>query len=94
MQPKKGDFLRQRITRQLFPLEQYLPSNVIDRGSLRLWEEQGKPDAFQRASLRVQELLGNYQRPQLEKHLEEELIDMVSGLAKEAGMEKLPALRL
>lgn len=41
-----------------------------------------------------QELLGNYQRPQLEKHLEEELIDMVSGLAKEAGMEKLPEINI
>lgn len=58
MQPKKGDFLRQRITRQLFPLEQYLPSDVMDRGSLRLWEEQGKPDAFQRASLRRARIVG------------------------------------
>jgi trimethylamine--corrinoid protein Co-methyltransferase len=33
----KGDFLKQRLTRQLVREEQYLPSAVIDRGSIRTW---------------------------------------------------------
>jgi hypothetical protein len=35
----KADFLKQKATRQLFPKEQHLPSPVIDRGSLRSWQE-------------------------------------------------------
>jgi len=88
----KGDFLRQRITRQLFPVEQYLPSEVIDRGSLRLWEEVGKPDAFQRAGVRVRELLENYQRPLIDEHCQDTLIALVEELAREAGMDALPEI--
>ncbi|PWH19670.1 MAG: hypothetical protein DDG59_01830 [Anaerolineae bacterium] len=90
----KGDFLRQRITKQLFSVEQYVPSQVIDRGSLRQWEEGGKADAFQRASQRVRELLETYQRPPMDEHCQEELFRIVNGLAKAAGMEALPRLEL
>ncbi len=45
----KGDFLKQKVTRQLFQKEQYLPSPVIDRGSLRGWQEMGGTDTFARA---------------------------------------------
>jgi trimethylamine--corrinoid protein Co-methyltransferase len=34
----KGDFLKQKVTRELFPKEQYLPSAVIDRDSIRGWQ--------------------------------------------------------
>ncbi|RCK74336.1 MAG: Trimethylamine:corrinoid methyltransferase [Anaerolineae bacterium] len=88
----KGDFLRQRITRQLFPVEQVLPSDVIDRSSLRLWEEAGKPDAFQRAGARVRDLLANYRRPPIDEACQEALVAMVRELAKEAGLDSLPKL--
>lgn len=90
----KGDFLRQRITRQLFPLEQYLPSEIIDRGSLRLWEENGRLDTFHRATHRVHELLESYQRPPIDDHCQNELIRRVQELAKAAGMNELPAIAL
>ena len=54
----KGDFLKQRITRDLFKKEQYLPSEVIDRDSLRGWQETGKQDAWQRAKVHDQETIG------------------------------------
>jgi trimethylamine--corrinoid protein Co-methyltransferase len=53
----KADFLKQKITRQLFRQEQCLPSNVIDRGSIRAWQEAGKSDAFARAKMRVNEYM-------------------------------------
>ncbi len=53
----KGDFLKQRITRDLFKKEQYLPSEVIDRDSLRGWQEAGKQDAWQRAKVRTRKVL-------------------------------------
>ncbi len=90
----KGDFLRQRLTRQLFPLEQYIPSEVIDRGSIRNWAESGKADASRRATQRVQELLETYQRPPIDAGCERALIDIVEAIAKEAGLSELPPIEL
>ncbi|MCL4298351.1 MAG: trimethylamine methyltransferase family protein [Anaerolineae bacterium] len=88
----KADFLKQKITRQLFAKEQYLPSGVIDRGSIRAWQAGGSLDTFARAKARVAELLAAYQRPPLPAEAERELGDMVTRLAREAGMEHLPEL--
>jgi len=86
----KGEFLKQKITRQLFAQEQYLPSAVIDRGSIRAWQESGAPDTFARARARTAELLAAYERPALPAEQERELQAMVERLAREAGMEQLP----
>jgi trimethylamine--corrinoid protein Co-methyltransferase len=88
----KGDFLKQKITRKLFRQEQYLPSNVIDRGSSRAWQEGGRPDTLARAKSRVTELLAAYERPSLPAEQERELHRMVTGLAHEAGMAQLPGV--
>lgn len=90
----KADFLKQKITRQLFRKEQYLPSAVIERGSLREWQANGAQDAFARARIRVQELISSYQRPAVDPALERELQKMVASLAKSAGMAQLPPLDL
>ncbi len=87
----KGEFLKQKITRQLFAKEQYLPSAVIDRGSVRAWQEEGKPDAVTRARQRVRELLSAYQPPQIPQEQVAELSQMVRQLAQQAGMDQLPA---
>jgi trimethylamine--corrinoid protein Co-methyltransferase len=88
----KGDFLKQRVTRELFSQEQYLPSDVIDRDSIRGWQQAGSMDTFARAKVRTQQLLDEYQRPQMDPAQEKELVSMVSSLAKNAGMDTLPAL--
>jgi trimethylamine--corrinoid protein Co-methyltransferase len=88
----KGDFLKLRDTRRLFPQEQYLPSKVIDRGSMRAWQEGGALDAFGRAKRRVQELLGAYCRPQLAANVERELMALVQREAKAVGLEELPGV--
>lgn len=86
----KGEFLKQKVTRQLFAKEQYIPSMVIDRGSVRGWQEEGGRDTFSRARVRTRELLQSYQPPALPPEQLDELRAMVAGLAREAGMEKLP----
>jgi trimethylamine--corrinoid protein Co-methyltransferase len=86
----KGDFLKQKITRKLFRQEQYLPSNVIDRGSIRVWQEGGSQDTLARAKSRLIELLAAYERPSLPAEQERELYRLVTGLAREAGMAQLP----
>ena len=88
----KADFLKQRITRELFAVEQYLPSAIIDRDSLRGWQQSGSLDAFDRAKLRVHDLVSKYRRPESALAHEQELVSFVTSLAHEAGMEKLPGL--
>jgi trimethylamine--corrinoid protein Co-methyltransferase len=86
----KGEFLKQRITRQLIREEQYMPSVVIDRGSIRTWQQMGATDTFARAKVQLKDLLNSYQPPDLPPGQVAELQKMVSGLARAAGMDKLP----
>ena len=89
---KGGDFLKQRITLQLFQKEQHLPGKVIDRDSMRGWKQSGSLDTFQRAQLRVKEILASFLRPELDPAKEAELHAYVLTLAQQAGMELLPML--
>ena len=86
----KGDFLKQKATRQLFSKEQHLPSAVIDRDSIRGWQQEGGLDTFARAKVRVKELLKSYQPPQTHPEQRAELQQMVARLAQAAGMDQLP----
>lgn len=86
----KGDFLKQRLTGQLFQEEQHLPSPVIDRGSIRTWQAAGEQDTFQRAKAQLEKLLRSYQAPALPEEQAQELTRLVAGLAAKAGLEKLP----
>lgn len=90
----KADFLYQEATLDLFRLEQTQHSPVIDRGSLQQWQSDGSRDTFARARDQVKQLVAIYKRPQIEPETEKELIALVSSLARQAGMEKLPALDL
>lgn len=87
---KGGDFLKQRITLQLFQKEQHLPSKIIDRDSIRGWKESGSMDTFARAKIRVQEILAAYKHPDLDPARVEVLQSYVLDLAKRAGLESLP----
>lgn len=89
---KGGDFLKQRITMQLFRKEQYMPGPVIDRGSTRDWLASGGLDAFGRAKIEVQRLLNSYKHPSLDPDAVQELTGFISFLAAEAGMSHLPSI--
>lgn len=90
----KADFLKQQATRRLFPKEQHLPSAVIDRQSLRGWQEAGGKDTFGRARERVQALLDAYQPPQHDQEQVRELRSMMEGLARQSGMDRLPEIEM
>ncbi|MBA4380649.1 MAG: hypothetical protein C0393_08255, partial [Anaerolinea sp.] len=90
----KGDFLKQKLTRELFPKEQYLPSAVIDRDSIRGWQQAGSLDTFARAKARTAQLLAEYKPPELLAGQEKELHRMVEGLARETGMAQLPEIEV
>jgi trimethylamine--corrinoid protein Co-methyltransferase len=90
----KADFLKQKATRQLFKKEQYIPSQVIDRGSIRVWEETGCLDTFTRAKNLVTELLNQYQRPIIPTDLEIALTELVRSVAFAAGIDKFQPLQI
>jgi trimethylamine--corrinoid protein Co-methyltransferase len=85
-----GNFLKNKLTRKLFRKEQHMPSAVIDRGSLRAWKEMGRSSTFDRAKMRVKEILSTYQRPEIPVDKERELNQLVSDVALKAGMDQLP----
>jgi trimethylamine:corrinoid methyltransferase-like protein len=86
----KGDFLKQKATRDLFPLEQYVPSKVIDRDSYRGWVSSGATDAWTRAKERANELVGAFEPPAMDEAAIAELRGIVERQAKDAGMDTLP----
>jgi trimethylamine---corrinoid protein Co-methyltransferase len=90
----KADFLKQKVTKQLFSQEQYLPSAVIDRGSIRTWQQAGGQDTFTRARRQAASLEAAYQRPAAAPELEAELHKLVAWLAQSTGIDSLPALDL
>ncbi len=87
-----GAFLKQKATRTLLKEEQYLPSSVIDRGSIRTWQGGGELNTFERAKQRVSEVLNTYQLPQLPQDQVDALDEMVVNLAQKAGLAALPPL--
>ncbi len=88
----KGDFLRQKVTRDLFSQEQYLPSKVLDRDSIRGWHQDGSLNTAQRAKSQVELLLSQYKEPSLPQVAVAELTKFVNYQAQQAGMNSLPEL--
>jgi trimethylamine--corrinoid protein Co-methyltransferase len=88
----KADYLAQTHTLKWFDKELYIPSTVIDRGSLDGWKRQGAKTAFERAKDRVAELLATYKQPPIPNELRRELRDIATPAARKFGMDKLPPL--
>ena len=89
---KGGDFLKQRVTMNLFRKEQHLPSDVIDRASMRDWKKAGSLDTFERAKVMVKALLASYTKPVLDEAKEKALHAFMLDLAKKCGMDSLPVI--
>jgi trimethylamine---corrinoid protein Co-methyltransferase len=87
----RADFLKQRTTRELFSKEQYIPSPVIDRDSIRGWQASGSLDTFARAKVRTRDLLSIYEQPPHLPGQERELRRMVDFFTSKAGMDALPS---
>ncbi len=88
----KGDFLRQKVTRDLFSQEQYIPSKVLDRDSIRGWHQDGSLNTLERARTQVDQLLSQYDEPSLPQDQVTELRKLVNYHAMQAGMNSLPEL--
>jgi trimethylamine--corrinoid protein Co-methyltransferase len=87
-----GEFLKLRETRSLFKEEQFLPSPVTDRASLRTWEQGGALDTFARARKQVTVLLADYRRPALGDAREKAMRAIMQREAAAVGLKTLPGI--
>jgi trimethylamine--corrinoid protein Co-methyltransferase len=87
-------YLEQEHTLRWFQQEGYIPSPIIDRGSLDAWRAAGAPSTFERAQRRVEDLLRTYQPPSLPAGLPAELRRIATTAARTFGMDELPAMEM
>jgi trimethylamine--corrinoid protein Co-methyltransferase len=88
----RADYLASPHTVKWFQREFYIPSGVIDRGSLDAWEKAGATSAFDRARSRAGELLASYERPPISDEFCTELRKIAARAAYRFGMDELPPL--
>ena len=88
----RADYLGQLHTAQWFSKEQYIPSEVIDRGSLDAWKKKGAQTAWERAKDRVTALLATYEPSPMSADLRAELRSITQKAAQSFGMDELPTL--
>ncbi len=91
----RADYLAQMHTLKWFSEEQYIPSSVIDRGSLDGWKKKGAKTTWERAKDRVDELLAGYEAsPEsfISDDVRRELRDITLKTAQQFGMDELPPL--
>jgi trimethylamine--corrinoid protein Co-methyltransferase len=87
-----GHYLTQPHTREWFRKEHYIPSEIIDRGSLGTWKKKGTKTAWERARDRVAALLGAYEAPPIPDDLRRDLRALTLKAAQAFGMDELPPL--
>lgn len=87
-----GDYLSNPHTRKWYRDEMYMPTEIIDRGSMDAWEGGGSKSTFDRAVDRVDLLLGEYDGPYLSQEVREELRNITQAAANKFGMQQLPEL--
>jgi len=88
----RADYLTKMHTLKWFSKELYLPSAVIDRGSLDGWKNKGAKNTYERAQDRVNELLATYQPTPVSDELRAELRSLTTKAAQRFGMDELPPL--
>ena len=88
----RGEYLGQLHTLKWFREEQYIPSEIIDRGSLEAWKKKGRKTTWERARDRVEALLDTYESPPIADDLRDELRSLTLKAAQTFGMDELPPL--
>jgi trimethylamine--corrinoid protein Co-methyltransferase len=87
-----AEYLADPHTHRWFRRELFFPSDVIDRSTLEEWEQAGAKSAFERATERVEKLVGSYQPAPLPDVARRELERITLRAARPFGMDTLPPL--
>ena len=69
-----------------------MPSAVLDRGGRREFEENESRDSFQRARIRMDEILDDYTPRPFDAAKKKELDRIILAHAREHGADSLPVL--
>jgi trimethylamine--corrinoid protein Co-methyltransferase len=88
----RAEYLAEPHTMKWFSKELYIPSEVIDRGSLDAWTAKGRRSAAERAADRVDQLVARYRPSPLAAEVRAELRRIATAAARTFGMDALPAL--
>ena len=88
----KANYLSLPHTQRWFRKELYIPSAVIDRGSVDTWQRKGAEDAYARAAERVELLIEAAPPSPLSTELRAELRLITARSARKYGMQQLPPL--
>lgn len=88
----RADYLSQTHTLKWFAEEQYIPSEVIDRGSLDSWKRKGAKTAWERAKDRVETLVDEYTYNPLPQEQQDELRALTQKAGERFGLNQLPTL--
>jgi trimethylamine---corrinoid protein Co-methyltransferase len=88
----RADFLARPHTMKTFNKELYIPTEVVDRGSLEAWKGKGAKTSHQRARDRVEKLLQNPRPSPLAEDVRSELRRITHMAADRCGMDQLPDL--
>jgi trimethylamine--corrinoid protein Co-methyltransferase len=88
----QANFLSSPHTHKWFRKELYMPTEVIDRGSLDAWQKNGARSAQERAGNRAENLLKSYKPFPLPEELRAELRAITLRAAQANGMSELPPL--
>jgi trimethylamine--corrinoid protein Co-methyltransferase len=83
-------YLSSPHTMDWFKSEFYFPSSLIDRGSRREFEENGKRDAYGRACEQIARILAEYEPREMDASKKAELDRIMTAHARAHGMDKLP----
>ncbi|NIS82608.1 MAG: hypothetical protein GTO14_20950, partial [Anaerolineales bacterium] len=83
----RADYLVHPQTLKWFTQEFYIPSQVIDRGSLDAWRGSGGKSAVERSAERVKALLEEFEPTEISKEVRAELKKITSKAAKQFGMD-------
>ncbi len=89
-QGHRADYLALPHTLKWFKKEFYIPSDVVDRGSLDTWQRKESKTTIQRAADRVRQLLKSYQPTNMPEALRTEIRQITTRAANQFGMDQLP----
>ncbi len=85
-----GHLLISEHSLQHLAAEHHFPDPVLERANLSRWQEEGSRTVNQKAQDRADALVDSWQPPGLPQEVESSLIERMTSLARQLGMDVLP----
>jgi trimethylamine--corrinoid protein Co-methyltransferase len=90
----EGNLLATEHTMTYLRSEHKYPGKIIERSNHSHWVGEGEQTINQRAEAQVKNLIDSYDKSNLSKEIQKELIKLMQAEAKLYGMEKLPDFQI